>query len=256
MSKLEWKVSKYLVFKGRQIPLGEEVPQNPIRQYSPFIRKMLPYVKLLDLLHTYFFVSGFIERTLGKWIRENLALEQNTTYLDIGCGDLALRGELPKHVIYNAFDISFSEYALDLAMRLKSVNIAIASATKIPLDSNQVSILTATEVFEHIPAIDKALDEIHRVARFGALLLVSIPNNYCYKYHVKGQHKDHCNKWTFDEFITLMESHGFKFVKGCMKGWWVPFPSYLAGKNSYQLPITSDHEYYNTNFFFKFKVLK
>ena len=107
--------------------------------------------------------SGFIHRTIGKWIQENI--DMNSTFLDIGCGDLALRKYLPKYAIYNAFDISFSEYSLDLAMRWKSVNIAIASVTSIPLDSNQVSIVTATEVLEHIPSIEKALDEIYRVAK-------------------------------------------------------------------------------------------
>lgn len=254
MSRLEWKVSKYAFFKGAKIPMGQGVPRNPIRQYSPLMKRVMFLVKLLSYVHDYMFVSGFVHRTIGRWIRENA--DKNTTFLDVGCGDLALRNQLPKQLTYNAFDISFSEYALELASRLRSVNIAIASVTKIPLDSNQVDILAATEVLEHIAEVDKALDEIHRVARSGALFLISIPNNYCYKYHVKGQHRDHRNKWTFDGFITHMELRGFKFIKGCKKGLWIPLPSCLAIETSYQLPITSDYEYYNTNFFFVFKVLK
>ena len=254
MTRLEWKVSKYFIFKGKKMPLGEDVPRNPIRQYSPFIKKAMPLIKPLAYLHNYFFTSGFVYRTIGRWIQENV--NKNSTFLDIGCGDLALRRQLPKHVIYNAFDVSFSEYILDLALKLESVNIAIASATKIPLDANKASILTATEVLEHIPAIDTVLNEIHRVARPDALFLVSIPNNYCYKYHVKGQHEDHHHKWMFDEFVRYLESHRLKFVKGCKKGWWIPLPSYLTGKASYHLPITSEYEYYNTNFFFVFRVLK
>ncbi|WXG47421.1 MAG: class I SAM-dependent methyltransferase [Candidatus Atabeyarchaeum deiterrae] len=254
MGALEWKVSKYLVLKGSRIPVGEEVPMNPILQYSPLMRRVMSFAKPLAYLRDYFFVSGFIHGIIGGWIRENV--NKGTTFLDIGCGDLRLKKQLPRQLTYNAFDISFSEYTLDLALRSKSTNIAIASATKIPLDSNQVDVLTATEVLEHIPQVDKALDEIRRVARPKALFLVSIPNNYCYKYHVKGQNPDHRNKWTFDEFITHLESRGFKLIKSCKKGWWIPLPVYLAGKTSYQLPITSDYEYYDTNFFYMFKVLK
>jgi hypothetical protein len=110
------------------------------------------------------------------------------------------------------------KYKLDLAIELRSVNIAIASATKIPKDSNQISIFTILEVFDDIPEMDKILFEIHSIAKSGVLLLVSIPNNYCYKYHVKGQHKS-SRVCKFDRFIKWMKLNEFKYVKGCMKGW-------------------------------------
>ena len=254
MTKVDWDVSEYLLFKGRKIPLAEETPQCPIREYSPLVRRAVSIVKPLDQLQRYLFTSGFIYRTIGKWIRENI--DENTVFLDIGCGDLELRNELTTNVFYNAFDVSFSEYTLDLALRLDCVNLAIASATNIPLDSNQVSMLTAIEVLEHIPDINKALNEIRRVALPDALFLVSIPNNFCHKYAVKGQHGDHCNSWTYNGFIDHMSSRGFKLIKSTMTGWWLPFPSCLARNVSVQLPITSEYEYYNTNFFFMFQVVK
>jgi len=37
-----------------------------------------------------------------------------------------------------------------------------------------------------------------------------------------------------------------------MKGFWIPI-TISPGKASYQLPISSKNEFYNTNFFFVFK---
>ena len=253
MTKLKWKVTRYISVNGKKIPVGEEVPPNPIRTYSPLIEKLMPFAYNIHYLRNYLICSGFIHRIIGKWMRENI--DDGDIFLDIGCGNMELRRQLPKHIVYNAFDISFSEYCLGIAINSDSVNIAIASATKIPLDSNQVSFLTATEVLEHIPEIDRALDEIRRIAIPNALFLLSIPNNHCHKYHVKGPHEDHCNNWTYNEFISFMKLHGFDLVKGCMKGWWIPFPLWLT-KHSYQLPISSDYEYFNTNFFFMFRVVK
>ncbi len=40
-----------------------------------------------------------------------------------------------------------------------------------------------------------------------------------------------------------------------MRGYWIPL-TILPGKASYQLPISSKNEFYNTNFFLVFKKLK
>lgn len=87
---------------------------------------------------------------------------------------------------YNAFDLSLSEFHLRRVLRKSdNVNVALASATNIPLESDLVSLIVSTECFEHIPEIDNAMDEIHRVAMPEAILICSIPNNYCYKYQKK-----------------------------------------------------------------------
>ena len=235
------------------IPLGEEVNEKPIRQYSPIVNKIMPIIKPLDLLRNKFLVDGFVYEIIGDWIREFIS--DKTTFLDIGCGDLILKNQLPNNVTYNALDISFSEYTLDRVLGLESVNIVLASATKIPLKSNQVSMISSTNVLEHIPEIDRVLAEIYRIGKPDSLFLVCIPNNFCYKYFIKGQHDDHCNSWTYDGFVKYVESYGFTLLKGLKKGWWIPFPKYF-GNISYQLPVSSIHEYYNTYFFYIFQTQK
>ena len=199
----------------------------------------------------YLLVDGFIKRETGKLMRK--FLRENTIFFDIGCGDMSLSSYLPKDYMYNAMDVSLSLFHLrKIGNRRKKINVALASATDIPLDSNTINLAVCTEVLEHIVDIDKALLEIHRILTPGGTILVSIPNNHCYKYQKKGPHPDHVNNWTFMEFKDYMEKNKFLFLDGYMKGYWIPL-TFLPGKASYQLPLSLKNEFYNTNFFYVFK---
>ncbi len=196
-------------------------------------------------------VDGFIKREVGKLIKK--FLRHNTEFLDIGCGDMSLVRFLPSNLWYNAIDISLSEFHLKRVLnKREKINVALASAASIPLDSASISLAVSTEVLEHIPDIDKALSEIYRILKPGGILIISIPNNYCYKYQKKGPHPEHVNNWTFKEFKEYIINQGFIYLEGYLKGFWIPL-KIVPGTASYQLPISSKNEFYNTNFFFVFK---
>ncbi len=202
-------------------------------------------------IRNYLVVDGFIEYQIGRLITKYIS--DDTLFLEIGCGDMSLRRFLPKSVSYNALDLELSEFQLRRNLRKRgAISIVLASATDIPAPSGIVSLIVSTETFEHIPKINKALEEISRVASPKATLICSIPNNCCYKYEKKGPHRGHVNDWTFDEFTHLMKLHSFELVEGFMKGWWIPLPKWLT-RQSYQLPFSSECEYYNTNFFYVFR---
>jgi hypothetical protein len=95
--------------------------------------------------------------------------------------------------------------------------------------------------------------EIVRVARPGAVLLCSIPNNFCYMYQCKGPHPDHVNNWSYDGFIRFMEARGLKFREGLQKGYWIPAPVWLV-RRSYRLPLPVRRERLATHFFYRFEV--
>jgi len=255
--KLNWLMKKYVSIGTYQIPCAKNLQKQAnhnsgIRRNSKLeliLKKLAwPLVKFRSNL----LVDGFIERGVGRWIKEFTT--KGSVCLEVGCGDMSLRKFLPKNIWYNGFDFSFSEFQLLRVLKKKEgrLNLAIASATDIPLESNSASVIFSKEVFEHIPEIDLAVDEIYRIAKPGAKLICSIPNNHCYKYKKKGAHPQHVNDWTYDEFIKYMQSHSFKLIEGYMIGLWIPLPRRLTN-TSYQLPISSRNEYYNTNFLFLFE---
>jgi SAM-dependent methyltransferase len=209
--KLKWKTKKTLNLEQFQIPCANDLKSQcnqdwGIRRTTSRISFLYPLLYPIFKIHQDLFVDGFIEREIGNQIKRFLTDE--TIFLEIGCGDMSLRRFLPYGVFYNAFDLEFNEYHLKRKLNDPYVNIAIASAENIPLDSNIASLIIATETFEHIPDIDKAIMEIYRISKNGAKLLCTIPNNYCFKYQKKGPHMGHIHSWTFNEFINFMSMAG------------------------------------------------
>jgi SAM-dependent methyltransferase len=259
-TKIKWKTTRYVFVGKHKIPsvynledgYNQSCGIKTDHKLKLFFKAIIwPLLKLRNDL----FCDGFIEWEVGRLIKKYVG--SLTVFLEIGCGDMSLSRFLPVNIIYNAFDLMLSEFNLRRVLKSnRNINIALASATNIPVESNEVSMVVSTEVFEHIPEIGKAVREIHRILKPNAVLICSIPNNYCYKYQKKGPHSGHINNWTFDDFIKFMESYNnFKFLEGFMKGFWIPLPIWLT-KTSYQLPISSEYELYNTNFFYVFRAIK
>jgi len=259
MNKIEWQTNTYETVGEYQVPYvpnitggynqGSGIKRN---SKSKLILKLTiwPILKLRNDL----IVDGFIEREIGKLIKKYIT--KDTVFLEIGCGDMSLKRFIPSNLWYNALDLELSDFHIIRTLRNKhNVNLVLASATEIPTPDNTASLIVSTETFEHIPEIDKAMQELHRIAIPDAILICSIPNNYCYKYKKKGPHRGHVNNWRYEEFIEYMKSHHLEFVEGFMKGKWIPFPLWMT-KTSYQVPISSKSECYNTNFFYVFKVSK
>ncbi|MBN1359630.1 MAG: class I SAM-dependent methyltransferase [Sedimentisphaerales bacterium] len=199
-------------------------------------------------------VDGFIKREVGGLLAQYL--HEDTVLLDVGCGDMSLSRFLPVDMWYNGLDIQISQFHIARVLKRKPhTNLVLASAARIPVESNTVTLLVSTETLEHIRHVDEALREMHRVATPGSILVCSIPNNHCLKYQKKGPHPDHVNNWTFQGFADFMARHGFDMVEGYMKGYWIPLPARLF-KTSYQLPLSCRDERLNTNFFYVFKTIK
>jgi ubiquinone/menaquinone biosynthesis C-methylase UbiE len=263
MKRLNWQTARFVTIAGHRIPCAEDlyvtdVCRGIIRQAeSPGIRRddslrkavkrvIWPVVQFrADWLS-----DGFITRWASREIR-CLAAEE-TALLEVGCGRGRLVDRLPRGVTYNGVDIAFSEFQLErLLARHPSVNIAMADAKSIPLADNCVDLLVSTEVLVYIPRVESAITELRRVAKPGAHLVCSIPNSYARKYEVKGRNPAVVNDWTFGEFAELMLSLGWQCETSKMAGWWIP----VRTPTSYQIPLTSNAEKHNTNFFYVFRSL-
>ena len=189
--KLNFKLNKTLKVKNFIIPYDPQLPNLKNKIFDSVIRKDSKFKSTIKtiiypevFLRNYLLVDGFIKREVGKLVKK--FLRHYTVFLDIGCGDLSLVRFLPRNLWYNAIDISLSEFHLKRVLNKRGrINVALASATSIPLDSTSISLAVSTEVLEHIPDIDKALSEIYRILKQEGIFIISIPNNYCYKYQKK-----------------------------------------------------------------------
>ncbi len=199
MNRLKFKLNQSLKVGDYSIPYDPELTYQKNQIAGSAIRKeskLRSFIKTVLYpvysLRNYLLVDGFVERKIGKLIKKYI--RDNTVFLEVGCGNMSLRRFLLRNLCYNAIDISLSEFILKRVLREgERINIALCSAIRISLDSSTVSLIVSTEVLEHIPVIDKALSDIYRVLKPEGILIVSIPNNYCYKYHKKGPHSEHVN---------------------------------------------------------------
>jgi SAM-dependent methyltransferase len=259
MSRISWQLNNYQEVDRYEIPSVPDLEKgyhqgSGIKRNKPLKLLLKTAIWPLWKLRTDLLVDGFVESEIGKLIKKNIG--SKTVFLEIGCGDMSLRKYVPHDLWYNALDLELSDFhIIRVLRRKKNVNVALASATNIPVASDTVSMIVSTETFEHIPEIEKAVGEIFRIAAPGARLICSIPNNYCYKYTKLGPHEGHVNNWSYEGFIGFMKSNKFDFIEGFMKGRWIPFPLWLT-ETTYQLPLSSKSEFLNTNFFYLFQVRK
>lgn len=159
---------------------------------------------------------------------------QNTDHvLDLGCGAGNLTEKLAGAKIVG---IDLSDSLIQLAMKrckdLKQVEIKKGDAEDIKYPDSYFDRIICSEVMEHVANPDKALAEIHRVAKPGARVVITVPNEelinqtkkYVLKFGLKkwvaGQYNMSDNmldEWHVSEITKeWMEDHSkglFKLVK-------------------------------------------
>jgi len=100
--------------------------------------------------------------------------------LDVGCGvgdnlrSLVALGDLELHgVEYARSNVERARKALD-----GRATIVQGSAFELPYDSGTFDAVTCIEVLEHLSDDGKALDEIHRVLKPDAVLVLTVPHRH------------------------------------------------------------------------------
>jgi len=78
---------------------------------------------------------------------------------------------------------------------------------KIPFGNNHFDSILASEVLEHVPDIDKTLDELHRVLKKDGNILISMP--FAWNEHEKPYD---FRRYSTEGIISVLQSHGFKIV--------------------------------------------
>ena len=92
--------------------------------------------------------------------------------LDLGCG----KGRFLKHFVKHcssATGIDISDKLIDHARKnVPDADFVVGSATKLPFDNESFDLVYSIETFEHIPDIESAISEIHRVLKPGGKVVI------------------------------------------------------------------------------------
>ena len=262
MGRLQWQVSKTVVAGGHELPCADEIEVlvNPRAGWwdAPGIRVSTPkQLRIKQIAWPFLQLShqligpGYVYRQLGRYIRAHVGSQD--TFLDIGCGGMPLLPYVPKDCWYNAIDIAYSDFRLQKVLGSeRKVNLAFASAKRIPLPADVVTVAASAEALHWIPEPDQLMREIQRVLAPGGKLICSIANGYQRKYEVQGINPGMVTRWTYDEFVTYMAGHGFKLLNRSRCGYWIPLnrPRMLS---QIHLPVEPATEKDSTHFCYVFE---
>jgi len=129
----------------------------------------------------------------------------NKKILDIGCGDgvlsylFAKEGGIVSGVDYSDIAIKFAKE------KTKNYNIDFrqGSAYKLPFKDHSFDIIYSSDVIEHLEDVSAYLSEMKRVAKKGAIIIISTPIKYT-EYPLD---KEHVVEWFQDEYKLLIDTH-------------------------------------------------
>jgi 2-polyprenyl-3-methyl-5-hydroxy-6-metoxy-1,4-benzoquinol methylase len=137
--------------------------------------------------------------------------------LDMGCGDGVLLYLLKKRLTtfrFECFGIDVSEQALQTAkQKIPDANFLNRSVYETGFDMQFFDLILSSDLIEHLQHPDKMLEEIKRVAKEAALIIIGTPIRYTEKpldpMHVKEFFQQEfielCS--TYFQFIALEQSH-------------------------------------------------
>lgn len=140
--------------------------------------------------------SHFIVKSLQESAFKKYAHYLKGKVLDIGCGAKPYR----KYLAVN------SEYiGMDESQKVKPD--LQGAAQKIPFLGEYFDSVLCTEVIEHLPAPQEAIQEIKRVLRKGGYLYLTVPQEWCLHYEPN-------DYWRFTKYGIryLLEKNGFKMI--------------------------------------------
>lgn len=137
--------------------------------------------------------------------------KKNRNVIDIGCGDGFLLHCLTKRLKCDFWGLDISAVRIKrLKNRLPFIRTVKGDILKLPFENNQFDAVICSEVLEHVPNFEKAINELIRITK--KELIITVPNDQglkkvicprCEKEHYVDGHMNKFNVKTFKELIRL-----------------------------------------------------
>ena len=161
------------------------------------------------LLKIFPFIDNGYKR--DAWVINKLEeVEKGKKILDAGAGERKYR-KYCDHLVYKSQD--FNEYdgkgdGVGLQMGAWDVGgiDIVSDITSIPVEDMSFDCVLCTEVLEHVPYPDKAIEEFSRILRVGGTLILTAP--FCSQTHFAPYH--FCTGFNIYWYQEVLNRWGFK----------------------------------------------
>jgi ubiquinone/menaquinone biosynthesis C-methylase UbiE len=176
----------YFLFGIRQVPDLPDIDRvlhRPYREGPPAIRKGKVEPRRRNFLYAYLDqapVSLALMRAVECSHLSQLSFER--PILDVGCGDGTFARILFNGVNVDA-GIDRDEEEIERAKATRCYDdLRVSEVERLPFESETFATVYSNCVLEHIPDIETALCEIHRVLKPGGVFYITVPNPRCVTY--------------------------------------------------------------------------
>lgn len=167
------------------------------------------YRQFADLEEAHWWFRGrrrIFFHLLDRWVPRDRTLE----VLDVGCGAGGLLTELARYGVARGLE-PHDEIA-KLARERTGLPVVCASAYDIPLPDASQDLVCLFDAIEHIPDEARALREVQRVLRPGALAFFSVPA-YQFLWANNDEVAHHCRRYTRRRLTAALRGAGLEPIR-------------------------------------------
>jgi len=191
------------------------------------------FEKYLDIAPFSLALWRAVEAKALREVKENY--DYQSPILDLGCGFGEFSGVFFDRMIEVGIDVSPTDL-LKAAQGKVYKNLYVDDARKLSLKSDSFSTVISISVLEHIPQVQKAIDEAYRVLKSDGLFIVTMPTSKLYSclllprlldriglhkialayFHLYNLAFKHINIWPQSKWLKLFTQSGFK-IRYCQE---------------------------------------
>lgn len=146
--------------------------------------------------------------------------------IDVGCG---VGSNLPllKSMGFKVVGIDSECYSLSFAKNLSGTLLINGDVLKLPVKSNSIELVIATDILEHLDDDSMGIKEIHRTLRREGKVILTVPafKSLWGIQDVVGMHK---RRYSKNEFLRKIEREGFIVLKSSYFNFFLFFPIFLG----------------------------
>jgi SAM-dependent methyltransferase len=180
-------------------------------------------------------------RRLIRSLLSRLDIRRDSTVLDIGCG-VGSNLSLLRLMGFNVIGIDSEIYALSLARKnVSAVPLVNGDLVRLPILTNSIGLIVATDVLEHLGNDALGLQEIYRTLERGGKVLITVPA-FNFLWGIQDDVSKHKRRYSKKHLLEEMEQQGFKILGFSYFNFFLFFPILLIRRLMHLFEIRVDSE--------------
>lgn len=213
--------------------------------------KKITYDIEWSLERTHWWFSG--RRRLLKFLLSYLSIQRESPVIDVGCG-VGSNFTLLKSMGFKVIGIDLESYSLSFPRNLTEVLLINGDVSKLPIKSNSIELVVATDILEHLVDDSIAIKEIHRTLTQEGKVILTVPafKSLWGIQDVVGMHK---RRYSQNEILKKIEMEGFTVLRLSYFNFFLFFPIFVGRRliRLFGLKIESENKINSplVNFFLK-----